>query len=98
MIADNRTFIDRFKGTFSKTDAVQSRVKMLEKLVIVQVDEVDNSSLKLKFPATVRSGQYPVIVKDLTKAYGEHVVLKMQILKEARKLPVGKKMEKVDHD
>jgi ATP-binding cassette subfamily F protein 3 len=50
MIADNRTFIDRFKGTFSKTDAVQSRVKMLEKLVIVQVDEVDNSSLKLKFP------------------------------------------------
>jgi ATP-binding cassette subfamily F protein 3 len=46
MIADNRTFIDRFKGTFSKTDAVQSRVKMLEKLVIVQVDEVDNSSLK----------------------------------------------------
>jgi ATP-binding cassette subfamily F protein 3 len=43
---------------------------MLEKLVIVQVDEVDNSSLKLKFPATVRSGQYPVIVKDLTKAYG----------------------------
>jgi ATP-binding cassette subfamily F protein 3 len=88
MIADNRTFIDRFKGTFSKTDAVQSRVKMLEK-VIVQVDEVDNSSLKLKFP-TVRSGQYPVIVKDLTKAYGEHVVLKMQILllKEARKLPL----------
>jgi ATP-binding cassette subfamily F protein 3 len=74
MIADNRTFIDRFKGTFSKTDAVQSRVKMLEK-VIVQVDEVDNSSLKLKFP-TVRSGQYPVIVKDLTKAYGEHVVFK----------------------
>jgi ATP-binding cassette subfamily F protein 3 len=94
MIADNRTFIDRFKGTFSKTDAVQSRVKMLEKLVIVQVDEVDNSSLKLKFPATVRSGQYPVIVKDLTKAYGEHVVLKMQILKEARKLPVGKKWRK----
>jgi ATP-binding cassette subfamily F protein 3 len=44
MIADNRTFIDRFKGTFSKTD-VQSRVKMLEKLVIVQVDEVDNSAL-----------------------------------------------------
>jgi ATP-binding cassette subfamily F protein 3 len=58
---------------------------MLEK-VIVQVDEVDNSSLKLKFPATVRSGQYPVIVKDLTKAYGNHVVLKMLLLlKEARK-------------
>jgi ATP-binding cassette subfamily F protein 3 len=87
MIADNRTFIDRFKGTFSKTDAVQSRVKRS-----CYKDEVDNSSLKLKFPATVRSGQYPVI-KDLTKAYGEHVVLKMQILllKEARKFFVGKK-------
>ncbi|MGO4821004.1 MULTISPECIES: ABC-F family ATP-binding cassette domain-containing protein [unclassified Flavobacterium] len=76
MIADNRTFIDRFKGTFSKTDAVQSRVKMLEKLVIVQVDEVDTSALKLKFPAAARSGQYPVIVKDLGKSYGEHVVFK----------------------
>ena len=76
MIADNRTFIDRFKGTFSKTDAVQSRVKMLEKLVIVQVDEVDTSALKLKFPPAVRSGQYPVIVKDLSKVYGDHVVFK----------------------
>ena len=76
MIADNRTFIDRFKGTFSKTDAVQSRVKMLEKLVIVQVDEVDTSALKLKFPPAARSGQYPVIVKDLSKSYGDHVVFK----------------------
>ena len=74
MIADNRTFIDRFKGTFSKTDAVQSRVKMLEKLVIVQVDEVDNSALKLKFPAAIRSGQYPVIVKDMAKSYGDKVI------------------------
>ncbi|CAM3946730.1 ABC-F family ATP-binding cassette domain-containing protein [Flavobacterium antarcticum] len=74
MIADNQTFIDRFKGTFSKTDAVQSRVKMLEKLVIVQVDEVDNSALKLKFPPAVRSGNYPVIVKDLAKSYGEHLI------------------------
>jgi ATP-binding cassette subfamily F protein 3 len=76
MIADNRTFIDRFKGTFSKTDAVQSRVKMLEKLVIVQVDEVDTSALKLKFPAAARSGQYPVVVKELSKSYGDHVVFK----------------------
>ena len=76
MIADNQAFIDRFKGTFSKTDAVQSRVKMLEKLVIVQVDEVDNSALKLKFPAAVRSGNYPVIVKDLEKSYGEHLIFK----------------------
>ena len=76
MIADNRTFIDRFKGTFSKTDAVQSHVKMLEKLVIVQVVEVDTSALKLKFPPAARSGQYPVIVKDLSKSYGNHVVFK----------------------
>ncbi|KQB43030.1 ABC-F family ATP-binding cassette domain-containing protein [Flavobacterium aquidurense] len=76
MIADNRAFIDRFKGTFSKTDAVQSRVKMLEKLVIVQVDEVDNSALKLKFPPAARSGQYPVVVKELSKSYGDHVVFK----------------------
>ena len=76
MIADNRTFIDRFKGTFSKTDAVQSRVKMLEKLVIVQVDEVDNSALKLKFPPAARSGQYPVVVKDLEKSYGDHLIFK----------------------
>ncbi|MBF4473565.1 MULTISPECIES: ABC-F family ATP-binding cassette domain-containing protein [Flavobacterium] len=76
MIADNRAFIDRFKGTFSKTDAVQSRVKMLEKLVIVQVDEVDTSALRLKFPPAARSGQYPVIVKEMSKSYGDHVVFK----------------------
>ncbi len=76
MIADNRAFIDRFKGTFSKTDAVQSRVKMLEKLEIVQVDEVDTSALKLKFPPAARSGQYPVIVKEMSKSYGDHVVFK----------------------
>ena len=76
MIADNQTFIDRFKGTFSKTDAVQSRVKMLEKLVLVQVDEVDTSALKLKFPPAIRSGQYPVIVKDLEKLYGDKLIFK----------------------
>ena len=76
MIADNQAFIDRFKGTFSKTDAVQSRVKMLEKLTIVQVDEVDTSALRLKFPPAARSGQYPVVVKDLQKSYGDHVVFK----------------------
>jgi ATP-binding cassette subfamily F protein 3 len=76
MIADNQTLIDRFKGTFSKTDAVQSRVKMLEKLVLVQVDEVDTSALKLKFPPAIRSGQYPVIVKDLEKSYGNHLIFK----------------------
>jgi ATP-binding cassette, subfamily F, member 3 len=75
-IADNQAFIDRFRGTFSKTDAVQSRVKMLEKLVIVQVDEVDTSALKLKFPPSVRSGQYPVVVKELSKSYGDHEIFR----------------------
>jgi ATP-binding cassette subfamily F protein 3 len=75
-IADNQTFIDRFRGTFSKTDAVQSRVRMLEKIVPIEVDEIDNSALKLKFPPSVRSGQYPVIVKELNKSYGEHVIFK----------------------
>ena len=73
-IADNQEFIDRFKGTYSKTLQVQSRVKMLEKLEIIQVDEVDNSALRLKFPPSPRSGNYPVIVEDLTKRYGDHTV------------------------
>jgi ATP-binding cassette subfamily F protein 3 len=75
-IADNQAFIDRFRGTFSKTDAVQSRVRMLEKIVPIEVDEVDNSALKLKFPPSTRSGQYPVIVKDLEKSYGDHLIFK----------------------
>ncbi len=75
-IADNQAFIDRFRGTFSKTDAVQSRVRMLEKIVPIEVDEIDTSALKLKFPPSVRSGQYPVIVKDLEKSYGDHLIFK----------------------
>lgn len=75
-IADNQAFIDRFRGTFSKTESVQSRVKMLEKIIPIEVDEVDNSALKLKFPPSVRSGQYPVIVKDLHKSYGENIIFK----------------------
>ena len=76
MIADNMQFIERFKGTYSKTLQVQSRVKMLEKLDIVEVDEVDNSALRLRFPPAPRSGKYPVIVEELTKTYGDHVVFK----------------------
>lgn len=76
MIAENMEFIERFKGTYSKTLQVQSRVKMLEKLVPVEVDEVDNSALRLKFPPAPRSGQYPVVVKDLSKSYGDHIVFK----------------------
>lgn len=73
-IAENQAFIERFKGTYSKTEQVQSRVRMLEKLVLVEVDEVDTSALKLKFPPSPRSGQYPVVVNELTKKYGDHVV------------------------
>ena len=76
MIAENQEFIDRFKGTYSKTNQVQSRVKMLEKLTLVEVDEVDNSALRLKFPPSIRSGQYPVIVTDLSKKYNNHTVFK----------------------
>jgi ATP-binding cassette subfamily F protein 3 len=75
-IADTTQFIERFKGTYSKTLQVQSRVKMLEKLDIVEVDEVDSSALKLRFPPSPRSGKYPVIVEELTKTYGDHVVFK----------------------
>ena len=75
-IAEQTEFIERFKGTFSKTLVVQSRVKMLEKLDIIQVDEVDSSSLRLKFPPAPRAGSYPVVVNELSKQYGDHVVFK----------------------
>jgi ATP-binding cassette subfamily F protein 3 len=73
-INDNQDFIDRFRGTYSKTNQVQSRVKMLEKLDIIEVDEEDNSSLRLKFPPSPRSGSYPVILEELSKSYGDHSV------------------------
>jgi ATP-binding cassette subfamily F protein 3 len=73
-IAETTEFIERFKGTYSKTLQVQSRVKMLEKLELVEVDEVDSSALRLKFPPASRSGNYPVIVNELTKKYGGHIV------------------------
>jgi ATP-binding cassette subfamily F protein 3 len=70
MISDNQDFIDRFKGTYSKTNQVQSRVKMLEKLEIIEVDEEDTSALRLKFPPSPRSGNYPVILEGMSKSYG----------------------------
>jgi ATP-binding cassette, subfamily F, member 3 len=73
-IADNQEFIERFKGTYSKTNQVQSRVRMLEKLELIEVDEVDNSALRLKFPPSPRSGTYPVIAEGLSKSYGDHTV------------------------
>ena len=75
-IAENKAFIERFRGTFSKTEQVQSRVRMLEKLDIIEIDEVDTSALKLKFPPAARSGQYPVVVEGLSKSYGDHIVFK----------------------
>lgn len=73
-IAEIEQFIERFKGTYSKTLQVQSRVKMLEKMEIVEVDEVDSSALNLKFPPAPRSGNYPVIIEGLGKKYGDHTV------------------------
>ena len=71
MIQENKDFIERFKGTYSKTFQVQSRVKMLEKLVLVEVDEEDTSALRLKFPPSPRSGQYPVMMDGVGKAFDE---------------------------
>lgn len=76
MIADNMAFIERFKGTYSKTNQVTSRERMLEKLDIIEIDEIDNSALNLRFPPSPRAGDYPVIAKDVSKAYGDHVVFK----------------------
>ncbi|WP_431132514.1 ABC-F family ATP-binding cassette domain-containing protein [Psychroserpens mesophilus] len=83
-IADNQAFIDRFKGTYSKTNQVSSRERMLEKLEIIEVDDIDTSALKLRFPPTQRSGDYPVTVKEVSKSYGEHVVFKNANMSIAR--------------
>ncbi|MDY0077023.1 MAG: ABC-F family ATP-binding cassette domain-containing protein [Bacteroidales bacterium] len=74
MIADNQEFIERFRGTYSKTNQVQSRVRMLEKLKILEIDEVDTSHLRLRFPPAPRSGNYPVIANDVSKSYGDQLV------------------------
>ena len=76
MIRETKDFIERFKGTYSKTLQVQSRVKMLEKLQIIEVDEEDTSSLKLRFPPAPRSGQYPIIAEGVGKSFGDKIVFK----------------------
>ena len=73
-IADIKDFIERFRYKPTKAVQVQSRIKQLEKIVPIEVDEVDNSSLHLKFPPCSRSGDYPVICEDVRKDYGEHCV------------------------
>lgn len=69
MIQETKDFIERFKGTYSKTFQVQSRVKMLEKLELIEVDEEDTSALRLRFPPSPRSGQYPVIAEGVGKSF-----------------------------
>ena len=76
MIAETKEFIERFKGTYSKTLQVQSRVKMLEKLELIEVDEEDTSALRLRFPPSPRSGNYPVIAEGVGKSYGDHTVFR----------------------
>ncbi|MGP1351127.1 MAG: ABC-F family ATP-binding cassette domain-containing protein [Hoylesella marshii] len=73
-IADIKDFIERFRYKPTKAVQVQSRIKQLEKIVPIEVDEVDLSAMRLKFPPCLRSGDYPVICNEVTKAYGDHSV------------------------
>lgn len=73
-IADIKAFIERFRYQATKAIQVQSRIKQLEKIVPIEVDEVDNSRLRLKFPPAPRSGDFPLILEDVGKAYGDHQV------------------------
>lgn len=74
MIADTKDFIERFRYKATKAVQVQSRIKQLEKIVPIEVDEVDRSALRLKFPPAPRSGDFPLIVENLGKSYGDHLV------------------------
>ena len=73
-ISDTQDFIDRFKGTYSKATQVQSRIRMLEKLEIINIDEEDNSALRLRFPPSPRSGNCPVAADSVGKTYDDHTV------------------------
>ena len=75
-IADIKDFVERFRYKPTKSNQVQSRLKQLEKIVPIEIDEVDTRMLRLKFPPCQRSGDYPVICDEVGKAYGEHVVFK----------------------
>ena len=76
VIAESQLFIERFRGTYSKANQVNSVERMLEKMTIIEIDEIDNSALKLRFPPSLRSGDYPVVVNHMNKNYGDHVVFK----------------------
>ena len=73
-IADAKEFIERFRYKPTKAVQVQSRIKALEKIVPIEVDEVDNKTMRLKFPPAIRSGNYPVICEGVAKSYGDHTV------------------------
>ncbi len=73
-IADMKAFIDRFRYQATKAVQVQQKIKQLEKIVPIEIDEVDNSAMHLKFPPCLRSGDYPVICDGVSKSYGEHLV------------------------
>ncbi len=73
-IADIKQFIETFRYKPTKSNQVQSRIKMLEKIVPIEIDEVDTSSLHLKFPPCLRSGDYPIICDEVAKSYGQHQV------------------------
>ena len=73
-IKDTEEFIERFRYKATKAVQVQSRIKQLEKIVPIEIDDEDTSSLRLKFPPAIRSGNYPVICENVKKAYGDHVV------------------------
>jgi ATP-binding cassette subfamily F protein 3 len=75
-IEDSKRFIERFRGTYSKTNQVNSVERKLEKLEIIEIDEIDNSQMRLKFPPCRRSGDYPVTAKELSKSYGDKVVFR----------------------
>lgn len=74
-IQDTEDFIERFRYKATKAVQVQSRIKQLAKIELIEIDEEDNTAIKLKFPPAPRSGDFPIIIDSLTKAYGEHVVI-----------------------
>ena len=76
MIEETRDFIERFRYKATKAIQVQSRIKQLEKIVPIEIDEVDNSRLNLKFPPAPRSGDFPVICNGVEKSYGDHLIFK----------------------
>lgn len=83
-IAESKRFIEQFKGTYSKANSVSSRQRMLEKMELIEIDEIDTSSIHLRFPPSERSGDFPVTVRNMSKSYGDKVVFKEAEMSIAR--------------